>query len=136
MTTTPPADDELPPIEVSDAARALLGQVSDKWSVLILSALCSGPKRFNALRRRVGGVTQKALTQTLRRLERSGIVERRVIPGSPPAVEYLGTELGFSVAPHMRALFGWAAERLPQVEQAQRAYDARHAAGPDAEPAD
>lgn len=131
MTTRIPPDDELPPIEVSDAARALLAQVSDKWSVLILSALCSGPKRFNALRRRVG-VTQKALTQTLRRLERSGIVARRVIPGSPPAVEYRGTALGFSVAPPMRALFGWAADKLPQVEQARRAYDARRAADDDA----
>ena len=70
----------------SCASRFLLEQVADKWSVLVVSALWEGPLRFNALRRRIEGITQKALTDTLRRLERNGMVARRVIPASPVAV--------------------------------------------------
>lgn len=109
--------------ELIEPARLLLGQVSDKWSIVIMSRLCRGPMRFNVLKRSVSGVTQKALTHALRRLERNGLIERRILPGSPPAVEYRNTELGFSLAPAMRALLAWSIDRLPAVKSAQTKYD-------------
>ncbi|WP_426956716.1 winged helix-turn-helix transcriptional regulator [Muricoccus radiodurans] len=106
-------------------SRVVLDQIADKWSILILAALCGGPQRFNGIRRALEGVTQKALTQALRRLERNGIVERRVIPASPVAVEYALTPLGRSLKEPIEALYGWTMKHLPEVERAQRLYDAR-----------
>jgi DNA-binding HxlR family transcriptional regulator len=81
-------------MELSEPARIVLGQIADKWSIVIMSQLCRGPMRFNDLKRSVSGITQKALTQALRRLERNGLVERRILPGSPPAVEYRAPSWG------------------------------------------
>lgn len=106
-------------------SRLLLDQIADKWSVLILAALKDGPQRFNVLRRRLEGITQKALTQTLRRLERNGIVERRVIAASPVAVEYEITALGRTLRQPFLALYAWTVDHLHEVEQAQRAFDRR-----------
>lgn len=106
-------------------SRLLLDQIADKWSVLILSALCAGPLRFNAIKRCVEGVTQKALTQSLRRLERNGIVARRVIPVSPVAVEYRITLLGRSLEQVFLALNLWTLDHLGDVEQARQAFDGR-----------
>ena len=108
-------------------SRLLLDQVADKWSVLILAALCPGPLRFNAVRRRLEGITQKALTQALRRLERNGIVERRVVTASPIAVEYAITPLGRSLEEPFRALNAWTYGHMAEVEAARRAFDARRA---------
>lgn len=105
-------------------SRFLLDQIADKWSVLILAALCPGPMRFNAIRRRLDGITQKALTSALRRLERNGIVARRVLPGSPVGVEYGITPLGRTLEGPFTALHAWTVEYLPAVEQARRAFDA------------
>jgi DNA-binding HxlR family transcriptional regulator len=107
--------------------RMLLDQIADKWSVLILAALCEEPLRFNVIKRRLEGVTQKALTQTLRRLERNGIVARRVIATSPVAVEYSVTPLGVTLKEPFRALFGWTIDNLPAVEQARQEFDQRQA---------
>lgn len=71
------------------------------------------------------GIAQRALTQSLERLERSGIIERKVLPGSPPSVEYHGTDLGFSLGTPIRALLVWSDEHLPAIERAQEIYDAR-----------
>ena len=106
-------------------SRLLLDQIADKWSVLILASLCDGPLRFNAIKRRIEGVTQKALTQCLRRLERNGIVERRVIAASPISVEYEITALGRSLERPFRALYVWTQEHLPEVERARVRYDER-----------
>jgi DNA-binding HxlR family transcriptional regulator len=103
--------------------RLLLDQIADKWSVLILAALKDGPMRFNMIKRSLEGITQKALTQSLRRLERNGIVARRVIPASPLAVEYRMTPLGHTLDEPFRALYAWTQDHLPQVEQARRAFD-------------
>ena len=115
--------------QVSTAAdlsiRTLLDQIADKWSVLILAALCDGPLRFNALRRSLGGITQKALTQSLRRLERNGIVARRVITASPVAVEYRITPLGRTLEQLFQALHAWTVDYLPEVERARQEYDRR-----------
>jgi len=106
-------------------SRLLLDQIADKWSVLILAALCDGPLRFNAIKRRLEGITQKALTQSLRRLERNGIVARRVIAASPVAVEYRVTPLGRTLKQPFQALHAWTVDHLPDVEQARQAFDGR-----------
>lgn len=107
--------------------RLLLDQIADKWSVLILAVLSEGPHRFNVIKRRLEGVTQKALTQSLRRLERNGIVARRVITASPVAVEYSVTPLGATLNGPFRALHGWTIDYLPAVEQARLEFDQRQA---------
>lgn len=104
-------------------SRLILEQISDKWSVLIIGALCGGPLRFNALKREVSGVTQKALTQTLRRLERLGLVERRVIPVSPVAVEYSVTELGESLKKPFQALFSWSITHADEIQASIKRYE-------------
>ena len=103
----------------------LFDQVADKWSVMVLSVLDGGPQRFNAIKRRLEGVSQKALTQCLRRLERNGLVARRVIATSPVAVSYEMTPLGRTLQPPFRALYGWMLENLPAVEAARAVFDRR-----------
>eukprot|EP01034_Spumella_vulgaris_P000162 gene162-225_t len=103
-------------------SRALFDQVSDKWSMMVLAVLDDGPHRFNAIKRRLEGVTQKALTQCLRRLERNGLVSRRVIP-KPLSVEYEITPLGHTLQPALRQLHAWTLDKLPLVEKARQAFD-------------
>lgn len=103
--------------------RLILDQIADKWSVLILAALFDQPTRFNALKRRLDGITQKSLTDALRRLERNGIVARRVIPTSPVAVEYSVTALGQTLGGPFAALYQWTIEHHEQIEQARRSFD-------------
>lgn len=99
---------------VDCSSRFLLDQIADKWSVLILAALCEKPLRFNELKRCLDGITQKALTQALRRLERNGILARRVIPSSQVAVEH-----------PFNALYLWTLDHLAAVVQAQADFDSR-----------
>ncbi len=106
-------------------SRFLLEQIADKWSVLVLAVLCREPLRFNAIRRRLEGITQKALTQALRRLERNGIVARRVVTTSPVAVEYSITPLGRTLEAPFGVLYAWTVDYLPEIERARRAFDAR-----------
>lgn len=106
-------------------SRVLLDQIADKWSMMVLTVLDDGPLRFNTIRRQLEGVTQKALTQCLRRLERNGLVERRVIPVSPVGVEYEITPLGRTLQPPFKALYGWTMAHLPEVDAARAAFDAR-----------
>ncbi|MDB5785296.1 helix-turn-helix domain-containing protein [Caballeronia mineralivorans] len=106
-------------------SRLMLDQMADKWSMLILASLRDGPLRFNAIKRRIDGVTQKALTQCLRRLERNGIVERRVRTTSPISVEYEITTLGRSLDHPFQALYLWTLEHLSEVERARARYDER-----------
>lgn len=108
-------------------SRKLLDQIADKWSMMVLAVLDPGPMRFNAIKRHLEGVTQKALTQCLRRLERNGIVSRRVIPVSPVAVEYEITPLGRSLQPPFKALYAWTLEHLQEVDRARNAFDLRAA---------
>jgi DNA-binding HxlR family transcriptional regulator len=106
-------------------ARLLLDQIADKWSVLILAALSGGPQRFNEIKRILEGVTQKALTQALRRLERNGIVSRQVLTASPVAVEYAITDLGRTLKIPFATVYQWTVDYLPEVEKARSAFDAR-----------
>ena len=107
------------------ASRVLFDQIADKWSMMVLTVLMPGPMRFNAIRRHLEGVTQKALTQCLRRLERNGLILRRVIPISPVAVEYEITALGQSLHAPFKALYGWTLAHLAEVEAARAAFDTR-----------
>ncbi|MCF4998160.1 transcriptional regulator [Pseudomonas syringae] len=122
----PPQDEpHTQEIKAECTSRFLLDQIADKWSVLALSALCERPLRFNELKRRLDGITQKSLTQTLRRLERNGILARRVIPSSQISVEYSITPLGRTLEKPFEAIYLWTINHLPDVVQAQTAFDAR-----------
>lgn len=113
------------PIRTGVTNRLILDQIADKWSILILAVLCQQPRRFNDIRRALDGVTQKALTQCLRRLERNGLVSRRVIAGSPIGVEYAITPLGSSLKEPIRALHAWTLDHEAEILTAQRSYDAQ-----------
>ncbi len=106
-------------------SRLLLDQIADKWSMMILAVLADGPLRFNAIKRGLEGITQKALTQSLRKLERNGIIARHVIATSPVAVEYEITPLGRTLIEPFRALYMWTKEKMPEVEAAREAFDKR-----------
>lgn len=103
--------------------RKLFDQIADKWSMLVLFVLDEGPMRFNAIKRQLGGVTQKALTQCLRRLERNGLITRHVITTSPIAVEYEISALGRSLQVAFKPLFDWTIASVDDVEGARVAYD-------------
>jgi DNA-binding HxlR family transcriptional regulator len=107
------------------AARPFLDQVGTKWSVMILTILCARPQRFNEIMRRLEGITHKALTQALRRLERNGLVLRKVIASSPVAVEYSLTPLGRTLQEPFEAVYNWAVNHLADIEKAQQEFDGR-----------
>lgn len=109
-------------ISIAAEHREVLDQVLDKWSVHVLDELCEQPCRFNQLRRLIP-VTQKSLTATLRRLERNGIVERRVIDARPVAVEYRITPLGKTLREPIEAILRWSDQHLPAIEEARGRYD-------------
>ena len=101
----------------------ILSRVGDKWSILVVMLLGDGPMRFNELRRRVGGISQRMLTLTLRGLERDGYLTRTVFPSIPPRVEYELTPLGHSLLIPVRALGLWAVQNAPVIAEAQRRFD-------------
>jgi DNA-binding HxlR family transcriptional regulator len=105
--------------------RQLLDRIADKWSVLILTTLGGSEMRFNGLKRRIEGISQKMLSQTLRSLERDGLVSRRVVPTVPVSVTYAITPLGTELLDALRAMIDWAERRMVAVAQAQAAYDTR-----------
>ncbi|MFC4587899.1 winged helix-turn-helix transcriptional regulator [Sphaerisporangium corydalis] len=102
----------------------LLATLSDKWVTLVLSALADGPLRHSEISRIVAGATQKMLTQTLRKLERDGLVDRAVTASVPPRVDYELTALGESLLPLQRAIKAWAEDRIEDVRAARDRYDA------------
>ena len=108
-------------------SRQILDVLANKWTMLVMGALSGGPMRFGELRRRLDGITQKMLTQTLRTLERDGLVTRTVYPTIPPKVEYAATELGESVTALMHAIRVWSEENINAVLDARDAYEARAA---------
>jgi DNA-binding HxlR family transcriptional regulator len=114
------------PIFFADcAARSFFDQVANKWTVMILTILSERPSRFNEMKRRLEGVTHKSLTQALRRLERNGLVARRVLASSPVSVEYSITALGRSLQIPFQAVYDWSIEHLADLEDARKYYDAR-----------
>lgn len=107
-------------------SRSVLRHVVDRWTPLVVTALADEPLRFTELRRRVGGVTPKVLTRTLRSMERDGLVTRTQTGGVPPRVDYELTELGASINEPIAALRRWAQDNAREVLAARTAYDAEH----------
>jgi DNA-binding HxlR family transcriptional regulator len=115
------------------AVSEVLSRIGDKWTVLVVSTLGDGPKRFNELRHALGSISQRMLTLTLRALERDGLVKRTVFPTVPPRVVYELTRLGRSLLEPVNALGLWARKNRPAIQQARQRFDAtggkaRHAA--------
>jgi DNA-binding HxlR family transcriptional regulator len=122
----------LPPVEIDPKVEALvnelIGRVADKWTMLILEALAEhGVLRFTRIGELVGGISQKMLTQTLRAMERDGLLTRTVHPVVPPKVEYELTALGLTLGGAFCGVWHWAADHLRAVERARRAFDAKSA---------
>jgi DNA-binding HxlR family transcriptional regulator len=105
-------------------AREVLQRLSDKWVTLLLNALADGPRRYSDLGRTVAGISPKMLTQTLRTLERDGLVTRRVTLQVPVRVDYELTALGRDLLPLVRAIKDWAEQHIEQIHAARDAFDA------------
>ena len=103
--------------------RLVLNRIADKWTVLVVSSLEQGTKRFSTLQREIGGISQKMLTQTLRGLERDGLVHRTIYPTVPPKVEYTLTPLGRTLVGLVDAIRVWSEQHIEAVMQAQTHYD-------------
>jgi DNA-binding HxlR family transcriptional regulator len=104
-------------------SRQVIDRIGDRWTVLLLGALSDGPKRFTELARRVEGISQKMLTQTLRGLERDGMVSRTVYATVPVRVDYELTDLGRTLTAPIAALEAWARDHLDDVIAARKRYD-------------
>ncbi|MGI8986948.1 MAG: winged helix-turn-helix transcriptional regulator [Nocardioidaceae bacterium] len=107
-------------------SRRLLDRLSDKWITLVLSALGEQDMRYSELSRRIAGVSQKMLTQTLRQLERDGLVTRTVTPSVPVQVDYAITGLGRSLLTVVHGIKEWAEEHMDEVERRRAAFDEAH----------
>jgi len=110
------------------AVSEILSRVGDKWSVLIIMQLGGGSRRFNEIKRLVGGISQRMLTLTLRNLERDGIVSRKVTPSIPPRVDYALTELGRDLLEPVQALGQWAIRHQPCIQAARAHFDGSNGA--------
>ncbi len=103
--------------------RPVLDRIADKWTILILTVLCPQPARFNEIKRRLDGITHKALADALKRLERNGLVTRTVLPTAPIGVQYAITPLGHSLRQPFEALCAWALAHGETIEEASCAFD-------------
>jgi DNA-binding HxlR family transcriptional regulator len=112
------------PYDAKCPTRIVLDRIADKWTVLVLGLLSENPLRFNELRRRIEGLTQKMLSQTLKALERDGLVTRKVTPSVPIKVEYSITPLGRTLSATVDGLRLWAQTHIGDVIKAQTRYDA------------
>jgi DNA-binding HxlR family transcriptional regulator len=104
--------------------RNVLDQIGDKWTTLVLFSLASGPRRFSAVHRATPDISKRMLTQTLRNLERDGLITRQVYPTKPPSVEYALSPSGLSVLEPLAALVAWAEARFPDIQRSRAAFDA------------
>jgi DNA-binding HxlR family transcriptional regulator len=123
----------LPPLAHLDGdcrgVASVLARVGDKWSVFVIMLLGDGPRRFNEIKRMVGGISQRMLTLTLRGLERDGLVTRTIFPTIPPRVDYELTDLGRGLWKPVEALGMWAREHQAEIEGARARFDSRNQAG-------
>jgi len=117
--------DNLPETDHCVLIGRMLSRITDKWTVLVVRVLGRGPRRFNALRRDVGEISQKVLASTLRDLEENGFVSRTVTPVNPPQVEYALTDLGQEFLCPVRSLAEWVLENHSRIDAARSAYAAR-----------
>ena len=112
-----------PALTAACPVRDVLDRIGDKWSVLIVSHLKDGPVRFGALRRQIGDISQRMLTETLRHLQRDGLISRHVFPTVPPSVEYALTDLGRSLLLPLDQLVEWSAQNHEVVKAARKEFD-------------
>lgn len=103
----------------------VLARIGDKWTVLVITALRHGPRRFNALKRSISGISQQMLTRTLKALERDGMLTRTIFTTTPPQVQYALSDLGRSLSGPVFALGQWADDNLVEIHAAQQRYDQR-----------
>lgn len=113
--------------ENCEKVSGILARIGDKWSVLVVMLLSDGPLRFNELKRKIGGVSQRMLTLTLRGLERDGLVKRTVYATIPPRVEYQLTDLGRSLQEPVRNLGQWAVANGEEIHAARKSFDTKQA---------
>jgi DNA-binding HxlR family transcriptional regulator len=106
-------------LDQTSDVRQILDLIADKWTALVILALSRGTKRYSELHRTIGGVSQKMLTQTLRNLEHSGLIDRKVYPAVPPMVEYSLTPLGETLVKPLKTLCDWASAHMDEVELAR-----------------
>jgi len=111
------------PVDMNCPVRGVLDKISDKWSMLLVMTLATGPRRFNQLRRDVPDISQKMLTQTLRDLQRDGMISRHVFDTKPPSVEYRLTPMGQSIIVPFGYLIRWANQNHPDIDEARAQYD-------------
>jgi DNA-binding HxlR family transcriptional regulator len=123
MAAPPPQQDDLN--SATCTARQALDRIADRWTILVLLALADGPGRFTELSRTIEGVSQKMLTQTLRGLERDGLVTRTVHAVVPPRVDYELTDLGRTLHGPITAIQQWALGHMDDVIAARQAYEAQ-----------
>lgn len=124
MTAAAANDRAADPYADGCPSRTVLDRIGDRWTVLIVGTLADGPQRFSGLARRVTGISQKMLTQTLRGLERDGLVTRTVHAEVPPRVEYALTPAGHTLIAPLAALDEWAREHMVTIVEARHRYDA------------
>jgi DNA-binding HxlR family transcriptional regulator len=110
-------------LDQTSDVRQILDLIADKWTALVILALSRGTYRYSELHRTIGGVSQKMLTQTLRSLEASGLIDRKVYPTVPPMVEYSLTPLGETLVKPLKTLCDWASEHMDEVEKAREKQD-------------
>lgn len=123
-----PSDRTLPAVGncnvVTCTSREVLANLATKWAPLILRQLATGEKRYSELRGAIGGISEKMLAQTLRELERDGLISRTSYPVIPPHVVYALTPLGATCAAHVATLLGWIEQNVRDLREARARYDA------------
>jgi DNA-binding HxlR family transcriptional regulator len=122
--TTPQVADMPKPGDPDCPVREILDRIGDKWSTLVISNLVDGRLRFSEIKRRIPGISQRMLTETVRSLERDGVLLRTVYPSIPPKVEYSLTPLGQSLVPLVLALVHWALDHRAAIRLSRASYDA------------
>lgn len=121
LVTTPPPQPGTDPS--CQRVNEIFGRLGDKWTILAILMLTEKPRRFNELKRLIGGISQQMLTRTLKALERDGMLTRTVYPTVPPQVEYGLTPLGHSLSEPLLQLASWALEHLNDIEEHRAAHD-------------
>jgi DNA-binding HxlR family transcriptional regulator len=127
-SAAPASEEHAPdPFSASCPTREVLDRIGDRWTTLVVCSLEDGPMRFSELGRRIEGISQKMLTQTLRGLERDGLVTRTVHAQVPPRVDYALTDLGHTLTPVLAALDTWARAHIGAISTSRAAYDGERA---------
>jgi len=109
--------------QLENLVRELLGRIADKWTLVVIDELGEETLRFSALQKKVGGISQKMLTQTLREMEKDGLVERIVYAEVPPRVEYCLTKMGYSLGEAVCGIWKWAAKNHANIEKARAKFE-------------